>query len=168
MVCLAARSIRPAGQSPGQAGGGQTSSASSAAGDCRMFRILNRRSTTMDAGYISAISALAGSAIGALASLTATWINTTTQTRIAQQLKDRARREALYGEFIHEASKLFADAFEHELGWFSSMRPSTQSASLPTSERSKKRSGSSCRSVRPILRQTRSSGSSAPSLLAGS
>ena len=69
----------------------------------------------MDAGYISAISALAGSAIGALASLTATWINTTTQTRRAQQLKDRARREALYSEFIHEASKLFADAFEHEL-----------------------------------------------------
>ena len=69
----------------------------------------------MDAGYISAISALAGSAIGALASLTATWINTTTQTRITQQLQDRARREALYSEFIHEASKLFADALEHEL-----------------------------------------------------
>jgi hypothetical protein len=30
-------------------------------------------------------------------------------------MQDRARREALYGEFIWEASKLFADAFEHEL-----------------------------------------------------
>ena len=32
-----------------------------------------------------------------------------------QRLQDRARREALYSEFIREASKLFADAFEHEL-----------------------------------------------------
>lgn len=30
-------------------------------------------------------------------------------------MRDRARREARYGEFIREASKLFADAFEHEL-----------------------------------------------------
>jgi hypothetical protein len=30
-------------------------------------------------------------------------------------LQDQTRREALYGEFIREASKLFADAFEHEL-----------------------------------------------------
>ena len=32
-----------------------------------------------------------------------------------QRLQDRARREPLYSEFIREASKLFADAFEHEL-----------------------------------------------------
>ena len=32
-----------------------------------------------------------------------------------QRVQDRARREALYSEFIREASKLFADAFEHEL-----------------------------------------------------
>ena len=29
--------------------------------------------------------------------------------------QDRTRREALYGEFIREASRLFVDAFEHEL-----------------------------------------------------
>ena len=69
----------------------------------------------MDAGYISALSALAGSSIGALASLTTTWLTQHSQTRTTQRAQDRARREALYGEFIREASKLFADAFEHDL-----------------------------------------------------
>ncbi|MEJ0015569.1 MAG: hypothetical protein WDN25_03230 [Acetobacteraceae bacterium] len=69
----------------------------------------------MEAGYLSAVSALAGSAIGALASLVTTWLTQHSQTRVTQRLQDRARREALYGEFIREASKLFADAFEHEL-----------------------------------------------------
>ena len=65
----------------------------------------------MDASYISAVSALAGSAIGALASLTTTWLTQHAQSRTTQRLQHRARREALYGEFICEASKLFADAF---------------------------------------------------------
>lgn len=69
----------------------------------------------MDAGYISAIAALAGSAMGALSSLIATWLTQHSQTLQAQRLQDRTRREALYGDFICEASKLFADAFEHDL-----------------------------------------------------
>jgi hypothetical protein len=69
----------------------------------------------MDAGYVSAISALAGSAIGALASLTTSWLTQHAQTKTTQRLQDRARREALYSDFIREASRLFADAFEHEL-----------------------------------------------------
>ena len=68
----------------------------------------------MDTGYISAVSALAGSAIGALASLATSWLTQHSQTLLTQRLQDRARREALYGDFIREASKLFADAFEHE------------------------------------------------------
>lgn len=69
----------------------------------------------MDTGYISALSALAGSAIGALASLTTTWLTQSSQMRAARLAQDGARREALYGEFIREASRLFVDAFEHEL-----------------------------------------------------
>ncbi len=69
----------------------------------------------MDTGYVSAISALAGSAIGALASLATTWLTQHSSTRVAQCLKDQARREALYSDFVREASKLFGDAFEHEL-----------------------------------------------------
>jgi hypothetical protein len=37
------------------------------------------------------------------------------EARATLRVQDRARRGALYGEFIREASKLFADAFEHEL-----------------------------------------------------
>ena len=69
----------------------------------------------MDAGYISALAALAGSAIGAFSSLVTTWLTQHSQTRTTLRVQDRARREALYGEFIREASKLFVDAFEHEL-----------------------------------------------------
>ena len=69
----------------------------------------------MDAAYISTLAALAGSAIGALASFATTWVTQYSQTHATLRMQDRARREALYGEFIREASKLFADAFEHEL-----------------------------------------------------
>jgi hypothetical protein len=69
----------------------------------------------MEASYISAVSALAGSAIGALASLTTTWLTQHAQRRAMLLEQDRTRREALYGEFIREASRLFVDAFEHEL-----------------------------------------------------
>ena len=69
----------------------------------------------MDATYFSAVVALAGSAIGALASVATTWVTQFSQARAMQRMQDRARREALYSEFIREASKLFADAFEHEL-----------------------------------------------------
>ncbi len=68
----------------------------------------------MDTGYISAMSALAGSAIGAFASVVTTWLTQYSQTRASRRLQDRGRREALYSEFIRKASKLFADAFEHE------------------------------------------------------
>ena len=69
----------------------------------------------MDGAYVSAMAALAGSAIGALTSLMTSWLTQHAQARATLRVQDRARREALYGEFIREASKLFVDAFEHEL-----------------------------------------------------
>lgn len=69
----------------------------------------------MDESLIPVLSALAGSAIGALASFVSTWITQISQARAARRMHDRARREELYGEFIREASRLFVDAFEHEL-----------------------------------------------------
>ncbi|GLS43788.1 hypothetical protein [Methylobacterium brachythecii] len=68
----------------------------------------------MDAAYISALAALSGSAIGALASFATTWLTQHAQARATLLVQDRARREALYGEFIREASTLFGDAFRHE------------------------------------------------------
>jgi hypothetical protein len=69
----------------------------------------------MDASYVAALSALAGSAIGALTSFVTTWATQISQARAARRLQDRTHREELYGEFIREASRLFVDAFEHDL-----------------------------------------------------
>ncbi len=69
----------------------------------------------MDAAYVSALSALAGSAIGAMASFATTSLTQHSQERATLLVQDRARREALYGEFIREASTLFGEAFQHDL-----------------------------------------------------
>lgn len=69
----------------------------------------------MEAAYISALSALAGSALGAFSSLATIWMTQHTQSRLAYLNQQRAKREALYSEFIDEASRLFTDALSHEM-----------------------------------------------------
>lgn len=64
----------------------------------------------MNAAYVSALSALAGSAIGALASFATTWLTQHYQDRVQRAAQESSRRERLFGDFIDEASKLFADA----------------------------------------------------------
>ena len=75
----------------------------------------------MDAAYLSAFSALAGSAIGASASFASTWLTQHSQSRAQHRSQMRARREALYGDFIEEAARLFADASNHDLDDLSKM-----------------------------------------------
>jgi hypothetical protein len=69
----------------------------------------------MNSAYISAIAALAGSGIGAIASFATTWLSQDAQERARRVAQRVARREHVYGEFIEEASKLFTDALTHEL-----------------------------------------------------
>jgi hypothetical protein len=69
----------------------------------------------MDNAYISAIAALAGSGIGAVASFATTWLTQDAHQRAQRFAQAMTRREHLYGEFIEEASKLFTDALAHEL-----------------------------------------------------
>ena len=71
--------------------------------------------TDMDPAYISALAALSGSAIGAMASLATTWLTQHAQDRAQQRQRELGRREKLLGEFIDEASKLFAHALTHSL-----------------------------------------------------
>jgi hypothetical protein len=62
----------------------------------------------------SAFAALAGSVIGGLTSLAASWLTQRVQLRAQQIAQDVSRREELYKNFIEEASKLVADAYEHD------------------------------------------------------
>jgi len=69
----------------------------------------------MDTAYFSAFAALAGSAIGGLTSLVASWLTQRGQFKVQRLAHEIARREDLYKDFIEEASKSYADAIEHDL-----------------------------------------------------
>jgi hypothetical protein len=68
----------------------------------------------MDQAYFSAFAALAGSAIGGLTTLAASWLNQHVQFQEQQLARNLSRREDLYKDFIEEASKWYAHAYEHE------------------------------------------------------
>ena len=62
----------------------------------------------IDPATISAVSALAGSGIGALASVTTSWLTQHSQSR-SQRLKQEAeRRERLFSAFVDQASETYA------------------------------------------------------------
>jgi hypothetical protein len=68
----------------------------------------------MEPAYLSAFAALAGSAIGGLTSLAASWLTQHVQFSAQQRAGNLSRREDLYKNFIEEASRLYTDAFEHD------------------------------------------------------
>ena len=68
----------------------------------------------MEPAYFSAFAALAGSMIGGLTSLIASWLTQYVQFRAQQRAHDVSRREQLYAHFIDEASRWYADAFAHD------------------------------------------------------
>jgi hypothetical protein len=68
----------------------------------------------MNVAYLSALSALAGSALGGMASIVTTWLNQHSQDRSQRHAQSVARRERLYGDFIDEASALRVDALTHD------------------------------------------------------
>jgi hypothetical protein len=68
----------------------------------------------VDPAYLSAVAALAGSTIGGLTSLTASWLTNHVQFGAQERAASRNRREDLYRSFIEEAAKWYADAFEHD------------------------------------------------------
>ena len=68
----------------------------------------------MNPVYLSALAALAGSAIGGLTSLASAWVTQHSQDRARRVSQDTVRRQKLYKQFIDEASKLYADALIHD------------------------------------------------------
>ena len=68
----------------------------------------------MDPAFFSAFAALAGSAIGGATSQGASWLSQRGQFRAQEYTRDLSRRQDLYKSFIEEASRLYADAYEHD------------------------------------------------------
>ena len=68
----------------------------------------------MNPAYISALSALAGAIIGGLASFGTSWITQRTQLRHTQREAAKTKLEALYNDFITEATRLLGDALTHQ------------------------------------------------------
>jgi len=64
----------------------------------------------MDVAYVSAVSALAGSVIGGVASSGTTWLTQRAQARAGQFAREISRLEDLYRDFIVAASKAYGDA----------------------------------------------------------
>jgi hypothetical protein len=75
----------------------------------------------MNIGYVSAIAALAGAALGGLTSYATSWTTLQAQTK-AQRLADsRSRRQELYKQFIEDASKAYVDSLMHDKLEFSGL-----------------------------------------------
>jgi len=68
----------------------------------------------VDTAYISALSALGGATIGGLASFASSWLTQRTQLRFSHHEAVKAKREALYAEFVNKASRLYGDALGHQ------------------------------------------------------
>jgi hypothetical protein len=69
----------------------------------------------METTIITAIAAACGSLLGAAATIFTAWITQRTQTVRAEREQKLRDREALYAEFITEASRLTVDALGHSL-----------------------------------------------------
>jgi hypothetical protein len=68
----------------------------------------------LDTSYVSALAALAGAAIGGLASFASTFTSQKMQLQNERRKAEAAKLEALYSEFITEAGGLFGDALSHQ------------------------------------------------------
>jgi hypothetical protein len=68
----------------------------------------------MEAAYISALAALAGTAVGGLTSFATSWTTQQAQARAQRLASERDKREALLGRFLEEAAKLYADALQNK------------------------------------------------------
>jgi hypothetical protein len=68
----------------------------------------------MNAAYVSALAALAGSIIGGLTTFAAAWVTQRQQANVQWLLQEKTRRQELYQQFIEEASKLYTDALMHD------------------------------------------------------
>jgi hypothetical protein len=66
----------------------------------------------VEAAYISALAALAGTAIGGPTSFATSWTTQQAQARAQRLAAERDARAVLFGRFLEEAAKLYSDALQ--------------------------------------------------------
>ena len=68
----------------------------------------------MNAGYVTAIAALTGAALGGLTSFASSWTTLHAQMKAQRLASSRSSRQELYKQFIDEASRTYVDALVHD------------------------------------------------------
>jgi len=68
----------------------------------------------MDAGYITALAALGGAALGGFTSFATSWTTQRVQMNAERAASSKSRRQKLYNAFIDGAAKMYGDALIHD------------------------------------------------------
>ncbi len=68
----------------------------------------------MDAGYITALAALGGAALGGFTSFATSWTTQRVQMNAERTASSKSRRQKLYNAFIDGAAKMYGDALIHD------------------------------------------------------
>ena len=68
----------------------------------------------MDTGYITALAALGGAALGGLTSFATSWTTLHTQMKAQRRDNSKSNRQKLYKAFIDHAAKIYGDALIHD------------------------------------------------------
>jgi hypothetical protein len=68
----------------------------------------------MEAGYITALAALGGAALGGLTSFATSWTTLRTQMKAQRSDSSKSKRQKLYNAFIDDAAKIYGDALIHD------------------------------------------------------
>lgn len=68
----------------------------------------------MDSGYITALAALGGAALGGLTSFATSWTTLHTQMKAQRSESSKSKRQKLYKAFIDDAARIYGDALIHD------------------------------------------------------
>ena len=68
----------------------------------------------MDSGYITALAALGGAALGGLTSFATSWTTLRAQMKAQRSDSSKSKRQKLYKAFIDAAAKIYGDALIHD------------------------------------------------------
>ena len=68
----------------------------------------------IDSGYIAALAALGGAAVGGLTSFATSWTTLRTQMKAQRNASSKSKRQKLYKAFIDDAAKIYGDALIHD------------------------------------------------------